>query len=103
MKVLALSFLMMIGVVLVADGLGQHINKGYLFRDGVLAVVELNIRTRKQAEAGSGSVVMTLSRSPPALPGGTRPPVCRRRPSQNAAARGRITVTDTATTPELST
>jgi predicted tellurium resistance membrane protein TerC len=30
LKMLALSFLLLIGVVLVADGLGQHINKGYI-------------------------------------------------------------------------
>jgi predicted tellurium resistance membrane protein TerC len=31
LKILALSFLLLIGVVLVADGLGQHINKGYIY------------------------------------------------------------------------
>ena len=31
LKVLALSFLLLIGVVLVADGFGQHINKGYIY------------------------------------------------------------------------
>ncbi len=30
-KVLALSFLILIGVMLVAEGLGQHINKGYIY------------------------------------------------------------------------
>jgi predicted tellurium resistance membrane protein TerC len=30
-KVLALSFLIMIGLVLVADGFGQHIPKGYIY------------------------------------------------------------------------
>ena len=30
-KVLALSFLLMIGTVLIADGLGQHIQKGYVY------------------------------------------------------------------------
>jgi predicted tellurium resistance membrane protein TerC len=30
-KMLALSFLLMIGVALVADGLGQHISKGYIY------------------------------------------------------------------------
>ena len=30
-KVLALSFLVLIGVILVAEGLGQHINKGYIY------------------------------------------------------------------------
>ncbi len=31
MKVLALSFLLLIGVLLVAEGLGQHIPKGYVY------------------------------------------------------------------------
>lgn len=31
MKMLALAFLLLIGVVLVADGLGQHIDKGYIY------------------------------------------------------------------------
>lgn len=31
LKILALSFLLLIGVVLVADGFGQHINKGYIY------------------------------------------------------------------------
>ncbi|MEP6551606.1 MAG: TerC family protein [Gemmatimonadales bacterium] len=31
MKVLALSFLLLIGVVLIADGLGQHVGKGYIY------------------------------------------------------------------------
>jgi predicted tellurium resistance membrane protein TerC len=51
MKVLALSFLLLIGVVLVADGLGKHIEKGYIyFAMGFAFLVELvNIRvSRKQ-------------------------------------------------------
>jgi predicted tellurium resistance membrane protein TerC len=31
MKMLALSFLILIGVMLVAEGLGQHINRGYIY------------------------------------------------------------------------
>jgi predicted tellurium resistance membrane protein TerC len=31
LKMLALAFLVLIGVVLVADGLGQHISKGYIY------------------------------------------------------------------------
>jgi predicted tellurium resistance membrane protein TerC len=48
LKVLALSFLLLIGVVLVADGLGQHINKGYVYFAMAFSVgVEaLNIRMR---------------------------------------------------------
>ena len=35
-KMLALSFLLLIGTVLVADGFHQHISKGYICRDGLL-------------------------------------------------------------------
>ena len=30
-KILALAFLILIGVVLVADGLGEHVSKGYVY------------------------------------------------------------------------
>lgn len=42
MKVLALAFLLLIGVMLVADGMGQHIPKGYIyFAMGFSLLVEL--------------------------------------------------------------
>jgi predicted tellurium resistance membrane protein TerC len=48
-KVLALSFLLLIGVSLVADGLGMHIPKGYIyFAMGFSVFVEMiNLRVRK--------------------------------------------------------
>jgi predicted tellurium resistance membrane protein TerC len=48
LKVLALSFLILIGVMLVAEGLGQHINKGYIYAAMSFAVlVEMvNMRLR---------------------------------------------------------
>jgi len=50
-KVLALSFLLLIGVSLIADGLGQHIGKGYIyFAMGFSVLVEmLNIRIRARS------------------------------------------------------
>jgi predicted tellurium resistance membrane protein TerC len=50
LKMLALSFLVLIGVALIADGLGQHIPKGYIyFAMGYSVVVEiLNIQFRKK-------------------------------------------------------
>lgn len=47
-KILALSFLLLIGFSLVADGLGQHISKGYIyFAMGFSVFVEMvNIRIR---------------------------------------------------------
>jgi predicted tellurium resistance membrane protein TerC len=49
-KILALSFLLLIGLSLVADGLGQHISKGYIyFAMGFSVFVEMiNIRVRKK-------------------------------------------------------
>lgn len=51
LKVLALSFLLLIGVLLTAEGLGQHVNKGYIyFAMGFALLVELlNMRLRKKA------------------------------------------------------
>ena len=50
-KILALSFLLLIGLALIADGLGQHIPKGYIyFAMGFSFFVEMiNIRVRKRA------------------------------------------------------
>jgi predicted tellurium resistance membrane protein TerC len=50
-KVLALSFLLLIGISLVADGLGLHIPKGYIyFAMGFSVFVEMiNLRVRGSA------------------------------------------------------
>jgi len=50
LKTLALSFILLVGVMLVADGLGQHINRGYIyFAMGFSLFVEtVNIRSRKK-------------------------------------------------------
>jgi len=50
MKILALSFLLLIGVMLVAEGFGQHVNKGYIyFAMAFSLLVELlNMRLRKK-------------------------------------------------------
>ncbi len=51
-KILALSFLLLIGISLVADGLGQDIPKGYIyFAMGFSVFVEMiNIRMRRRTE-----------------------------------------------------
>lgn len=51
-KVLALSFLLLIGVLLVADGFGQHVEKGYVyFAMGFSFLVEmLNLRMRRNTK-----------------------------------------------------
>jgi predicted tellurium resistance membrane protein TerC len=53
-KMLALAFILLVGVALVADGLGFHIPRGYLYFAIAfsLAVELLNIRTRKNEKAG---------------------------------------------------
>jgi predicted tellurium resistance membrane protein TerC len=50
-KMLALSFLLLIGLSLVADGFGQHISKGYLyFAMGFSVFVEMiNLRVRAKS------------------------------------------------------
>jgi predicted tellurium resistance membrane protein TerC len=50
-KMLALSFLLLIGINLVGDGLGQHIPKGYIYFAMAFSVfVEmLNIRMHRRA------------------------------------------------------
>jgi len=52
-KMLALSFLLMIGVVLVADGLGHHLEKGYIYFAMAfsLGVEMLNLRATKSRAA----------------------------------------------------
>jgi predicted tellurium resistance membrane protein TerC len=52
MKMLALAFLLLIGVMLVAEGMGQHVPKGYIYFAMAfsLAVELLNMRARKSAE-----------------------------------------------------
>ncbi len=55
-KMLALAFLVMIGVMLLAEGLGTHINKGYIYASMAFALVVemLNLRTRKKKHARRG-------------------------------------------------
>ena len=50
-KMLALSFLLLIGVSLIADGLGQHLSKGYIyFAMGFSVFVEMiNLRLRARS------------------------------------------------------
>ncbi|MFY8178845.1 MAG: TerC family protein, partial [Limnohabitans sp.] len=50
-KMLALTFLVVVGVVLVAEGFGHHIPKGYIYFAMAFSVIVelLNIRFRKKA------------------------------------------------------
>lgn len=64
-KMLALSFLVVVGVVLVAEGLDHHVPKGYVYFAMAfsLAVEMLNIRMRKKA-------AKAVELKPPHIPGG---------------------------------
>jgi predicted tellurium resistance membrane protein TerC len=52
-KILALSFLLLIGVMLVGEGFGAHISKGYIYfaMTFSLIVEVLNMRYRKKNSA----------------------------------------------------
>ncbi|MEX0717729.1 MAG: TerC family protein [Planctomycetaceae bacterium] len=54
-KILALSFLILIGVMLVAEGIGTHINKGYIYFamsfSLIIEFLNMKIRTRRIAHA----------------------------------------------------
>ncbi|MGQ0628435.1 MAG: TerC family protein [Phycisphaerales bacterium] len=56
LKMLALSFLILIGVLLIADGFGQHISKGYVYFAMAfsLGVELLNISVRKKRVPSAG-------------------------------------------------
>ena len=64
-KMLALAFLVVVGVVLVAEGFGHHVPKGYVYFGMAfsLGVELLNIRLRRK----SGKPVKL---KPPHVPGG---------------------------------
>jgi len=66
LKMLALSFLLLIGVTLVAEGLDQHIAKGYIYFSMAFAVMVemLNLRTRP----GRPDPVRLRATAPPRLP-----------------------------------
>jgi predicted tellurium resistance membrane protein TerC len=57
LKMLALSFLLLIGVVLVADGLGQHINKGYIYFAMAFSVFVETLNLRLRAKPASEVVL----------------------------------------------
>jgi len=68
-KMLALSFLILIGVTLMAEGLGTHVSKGYIyFAMGFsLAVEMLNLRLhhKKHHDKAEAKPVPAASAEPP--------------------------------------
>ncbi|KYF60993.1 TerC family protein [Sorangium cellulosum] len=73
MKILALSFLLLIGVVLMADGMGQHISKGYIYFAMAfsLGVELINMRLRLRQKPVQ--LHTRLPSSPDLLPPGGQP------------------------------
>jgi predicted tellurium resistance membrane protein TerC len=65
LKMLALSFLILIGVMLVAEAAGTHVNKGYIyFAMAFSLIVEaLNIRLRSSQENGQRTAEQATSSS----------------------------------------
>jgi predicted tellurium resistance membrane protein TerC len=75
-KVLALSFLLLIGMSLVAEGFGHHIPKGYIYSAMAFSVFVEIINLRVRSKAGTHKVDLNdrftkeeRETAPPALPG----------------------------------
>jgi predicted tellurium resistance membrane protein TerC len=75
-KMLALSFLLLIGFTLIVEGLHQHIPKGYIyFAMGFSMLVEmLNLRLRGRAEkpVNLRTAYVAVNLDSPVVPGGVR-------------------------------
>ncbi|MDY0147607.1 MAG: TerC family protein, partial [Halothiobacillus sp.] len=58
-KMLALSFLILVGVFLIAESFGQHVPKGYIYSAMAFSLVveSLNIRMRKKREQLTSKVL----------------------------------------------
>ena len=74
-KMLALSFLLMIGVVLIAEGLDQHISKGYVYFAMAFSVLVEMLNLRAKKVAGDSVHLRTpyapmVGTTPPAPPAG---------------------------------
>jgi predicted tellurium resistance membrane protein TerC len=76
LKMLALSFLILIGVMLVADGIEKHIERGYIYFAMLfaLAVELLNLRVRKQHAAAPDDRKAVPPLSPQSVPGSEESP-----------------------------
>ena len=68
-KMLALSFLILVGVALLAEGLGMHIPRGYVYFAMAfsVAVEALNLRLRRNEEASRNPASARLRGAPCAL------------------------------------
>ncbi len=68
-KMLALSFLLLIGTTLIAEGLGQHIPKGYIYFAMAFSVLveTLNFRLRKHAAPSAHEQKLAAPATKPAI------------------------------------
>ena len=84
-KMLALSFLVVVGVVLIAEGFDHHVPKGYVYFAMAfsVAVEMLNIHARKKRAGQAGRAAQPLPRG---RAGATRSALARRRLLAPAAA-----------------
>jgi predicted tellurium resistance membrane protein TerC len=89
-KMLALSFLLLIGMTLIADGFGAHVRKGYIYAAMAFSALvellnQLAGRRRRGHGAGAegGTVAVTPIRRPPRPPPDPPP---RARPPDGSAA-----------------
>jgi len=59
-KILALSFMILIGVMLVAEGVGAHMDKGYIyfamFFALIVEVINISLRSKKNDTKASAAV-----------------------------------------------
>jgi predicted tellurium resistance membrane protein TerC len=55
-KMLALGFLLLVGVMLVAEGLHQHVPRGYIYFAMAFAVFIETLNMRMRAKPGTGSL-----------------------------------------------
>jgi predicted tellurium resistance membrane protein TerC len=78
-KMLALAFLLLIGVSLVADGFGFHIPKGYIYSamgfSVLVEAINIIVKQRKRAAAGAaGEHRLAAAHTVPAVATGETPP-----------------------------
>jgi predicted tellurium resistance membrane protein TerC len=68
---LALGFLLMIGVVLISDGFGVHVPKGYIYTAMAFSagVEALNIAARRRRERGAAAATPLSAATPAPMPG----------------------------------
>lgn len=94
-KMLALAFLLLIGVSLVADGLGLHIPKGYIYSAMAFSVlveaINIVMKRRKLAREGGSAKVTPVTTGAIATEtaGAVAPASTKRRSKSTPAARAR--------------